>query len=274
MGEATIVVTNDDGIESHGLRRLVAALEPLGEVVAVAPAANQSAVGRSIEARATVESHPLGYAVHGSPATCVVAAATGLDLEPALVVSGVNKGANLGGPMLGRSGTVGAAVEAAYLGYPAIAVSTYVPFERLQGAFHEFTPDPAEYAPAASVAGHLAERLLEGVPLDGADYLNVNAPLAADLVEPVVHVTAPADGYHTVADRDGDQLSLRDRQFELIHTGDLDPSHDTDRGALAAGQISVSPLCLPEQVPTPERRSAIARGLFDEVPTHLSVPTE
>lgn len=268
MSDATIVVTNDDGIESPGLQRLVEQLSAVGEVTAVAPATNQSAVGRSIEATAEFEEHRLGYAIHGSPATCVLAASA-LDLEPDIVVSGINKGANLGAPMLGRSGTVGAAVEAAYLGYPSIAISTYIPFERIQGDFTEYSPEPAEYDPAATVATRLTEGILEdGVP-SGVDYLNVNAPLRGELQEPLVHMTAPADGYYTVSEQNDGQVVLQDQQFKLLHTGELVSEGETDRAVLSTGQISVTPMRLSEQVPLASERVEIGQRLLGEVPWRL-----
>lgn len=268
MSDATIVVTNDDGIESPGLQRLVEQLSSVGEVTAVAPATNQSAVGRSIEATAEFEEHRLGYAVHGSPATCVLAASA-LDLEPDIVVSGINKGANLGAPMLGRSGTVGAAVEAAYLGYPSMAISTYIPFERIQGDFTEYSPEPAQYDPAATVATRLTEGILEnGIP-SAVDYLNVNAPLRGELQAPRVHMTAPADGYYTISERNGDQVILQDQQFELLHTGELATEGDTDRAVLSKGHISVTPMRLAEQVLLPSERVEIGQRLLGEVPWRL-----
>lgn len=271
MSDGPIVVTNDDGIDSPGIRALVDALAPLGEVVVVAPASNQSAVGRSIEARAAIDPHPRGYAIEGSPATCVVAAATALDLDPSMVVSGINKGANLGAPMLGRSGTIGAAVEAAYLGLPSIAVSAYVPFERIQGDFHDFAPTPDEFEPAAAVAAHLAESIDSAGSADGVDYYNVNAPLAEDLRAPVVEVTTPAPGYFTTAELDDEYVELRDEQFERLHHGDLESDADTDRGALTAGHISVSPLGLPATVPDSREREAISRRHFGDVPGRIDL---
>ncbi len=271
MDTGPIVVTNDDGIDSPGIARLIDALDPLGEVIVVAPSSNQSAVGRAIDASATIEEHPLGIAVDGSPATCVVAATSALDLDPAVIVSGINKGANLGTSILGRSGTIGAAVEAAHLQIPSIAVSAYVPFERIQGDFHGFNPAFEAYSPAAIVARQLAEWVLEagGLP-DEVDYLNVNAPLTDDLVEPLIRFTRPADGYHTIAEREGDHLELYDRQFELVHTGELSGDLDTDRGTLSQGQISISPMQLPEQPLDASARQTVGHMLFGTHPVRLA----
>lgn len=264
MADPLIVVTNDDGIDSPGLGRLAEALGDLGEVTVVAPATNQSAVGRAIDSTAKIETHPRGVAVHGSPSTCVVAATTALALDPDVVVSGINKGANLGTSILGRSGTIGAAIEAAYLGYPAIALSANVPFERIQGEFSDFSPDPAEYDPAVAVARYLVEQSLNGALPDDIDYLNVNTPLSDDLRDPRIRVTEPAGGYHTEAVRDGEQLTLRDRQFELLYTGDLATDGLNDRAVIAEGQVSVSPLRLPTQPAPSSLRSSLADQLFSD----------
>ena len=121
-----ILVTNDDGYRSDGLRALVEALQPLGEITVVAPVEEASAIGHALTLR-----HPLRldkiddrvFAVDGTPTDCVNIAVTqvykGL---PDLVVSGINKGWNLGDDVT-YSGTVAGALEAALLGVQGIAVS-------------------------------------------------------------------------------------------------------------------------------------------------------
>lgn len=247
MGEATIVVTNDDGIDSAGFRRLHRALSSAGEVVAVAPSSDQSAVGRSIDLATPIEEHALGYAMDGTPAACVLAATSALELDPDLVVSGINKGANLGRSVLTRSGTVSAAIEAAYLGVPAIAVSTYIPFERIEGDFWDYQAHPSQFDLAAGVSRRLAAGVLEAELFDEADYLNVNVPMTDDAAAAPIRLTAPADGYHTEAEIDDDRVVFRDRQFEMLYTGEVDDGERTDRGAIAADAVSVSPLRLPSR---------------------------
>ncbi|MEF8831842.1 MAG: 5'/3'-nucleotidase SurE, partial [Halobacteriales archaeon] len=105
MDDPVILLTNDDGIDSPGLGALYDALSEVGEVTAVAPADDHSAVGRSIEQSASVFEHELGYAVDGPPASCVVGGLEALLPDADLVVSGCNQGANLGAYVLGRSGT-------------------------------------------------------------------------------------------------------------------------------------------------------------------------
>src|ERR1044072_1499209 len=121
-----ILITNDDGYRSDGIRALAEVLQPLGEVTIVAPVLEASAIGHALTLR-----HPLRldhiedhvYAVDGTPTDCVNIAVTqvfkGL---PDLVVSGINKGWNLGDDVT-YSGTVAGALEGALLGTQAIAIS-------------------------------------------------------------------------------------------------------------------------------------------------------
>jgi 5'-nucleotidase len=125
-----ILLTNDDGIQAHGLRALYAALVEAGhEVRVVAPVAEQSAVGHAITFHTPLRVHEFredgfsGLGVHGTPADCVKLGLTTLVREPVdLVLSGINKGANVGVDIV-YSGTVSAATEAALMSLPAMAVS-------------------------------------------------------------------------------------------------------------------------------------------------------
>ena len=125
-----ILLTNDDGIYAPGIAALKHQIQDLGQITVVAPDIEQSGVGHSI-----TFSHPLrirevrlnnefiGYGVNGSPADCVKLAAYEIMKKgPDVVISGLNMGANVGIHIL-YSGTVAAAVEAAIMGFPSIAVS-------------------------------------------------------------------------------------------------------------------------------------------------------
>src|SRR5579872_7241708 len=128
-----ILLTNDDGISAPGLVALYSELAELGEVQVVAPATVQSATGHGITlstplltTRMTVEEKFTGVAIEGRPADCVkLAVSQLLPRTPDLVVSGMNAGANVGINVI-YSGTVAAAIEAAFLGLPSIAVSLYL----------------------------------------------------------------------------------------------------------------------------------------------------
>src|SRR3989442_5902108 len=121
-----ILITNDDGYRSPALTVLAGALGTVGEVTIVAPVQEASAIGHALTLR-----HPLRleriaervFAVDGTPTDCVNIAVTQVfKALPDLVVSGINKGWNLGDDVT-YSGTVAGALEAALLGVPALAVS-------------------------------------------------------------------------------------------------------------------------------------------------------
>jgi len=124
-----VLLTNDDGVDSPGLDALRDALSTLGKVTVVAPATDQSGVGRARSRTVGITDHDDAIAVAGTPADCVAYGLRGLDHEFDLVVSGCNHGPSIGAYVLGRSGTVGAAMEAGFLGVPAVAVSAYHPDE-------------------------------------------------------------------------------------------------------------------------------------------------
>src|SRR3982751_5186483 len=149
-----ILLTNDDGIRGPGLVALYRELVKLGDVHVVAPETVQSATGHGITlttplltSRVTIENAFTGTAVDGRPADCVkLAVAQLLPREPDLVVSGMNAGANVGVNVI-YSGTVAAAIEAAFLGVPSIAVSLHIGRGR----------------PLFDVAAHHARRTIEAV---------------------------------------------------------------------------------------------------------------
>src|SRR6476661_1201807 len=151
-----ILLTNDDGIRAPGLLAIYRELTSLGEVHVVAPETVQSATGHGITlstplltSRVTVEGLFTGTAVDGRPADCVkLAVAKILPRAPDLVVSGMNMGANVGINVI-YSGTVAAAIEAAFLGLPAVAVSLYLRNEI-----------PADYPRTAALARQTISQIL------------------------------------------------------------------------------------------------------------------
>ncbi|THE66046.1 5'/3'-nucleotidase SurE [Salinadaptatus halalkaliphilus] len=237
-----ILLTNDDGIGSTGIRVLYDALDEHANVTVVAPATDQSACGRSISHSVEVSEHELGYAVHGTPADCVVAGLAELGPFPDLVVSGCNEGANLGEYVLGRSGTVSAAVEAAFFDVPAIATSMYVPVE--DGPLSAIDLTGENFADATRVTTFLAEHALEAGVFDHAAYLNVNVPIADGEPAPI-EITRPSKRYEMDAERDGDTVQLQDRIWESMDPETIPDPDGTDRRAVSEGRISVSPLTAP-----------------------------
>lgn len=160
-----ILITNDDGIDAPALAHLERALKALGRPVTVAPEREMSATSHSITLNRPLRYREVGprrYAVDGTPADCVILARMRiLDRRPHLLVSGINRGKNVGDSVM-YSGTVGAAVEGVLQGTPAIAVSV------------EYGED-IDYASAAAFTAELGRKVLDqGLPPDIV--LNVNFP--------------------------------------------------------------------------------------------------
>ncbi|WP_126663362.1 5'/3'-nucleotidase SurE [Haloterrigena salifodinae] len=257
-----ILLTNDDGIDSTGIRALYDALSELGNVTVVAPATDQSACGRSMSHEVDVEERELGYAVHGTPSDCVVAGLAELGPFPDIVVAGCNEGANLGEYVLGRSGTISAAVEAAFFDVPAIATSMYVPPKR--GPLSEIDLQPEDFDEATRVTSYLVENALEAGVFEHAAYLNVNVPLADGDPAPL-EVTRPSKRYEMDAKRDGDRVHLQDRVWERMDPETLPDPEGTDRRAVVEGRISVSPLTAPHSTNRYEGLSALADAYPESV---------
>src|SRR3954463_1277804 len=151
-----ILVTNDDGGRSEGIHALAEAVRRLGDVTIVAPNVEASAIGHALTLRRPLRMEQIGkdvYEVDGTPTDCVNIALTQLfDGRIDLVVSGINKGYNLGDDVT-YSGTVAGAMEAALLGVPGIAVS----LERTAGEY--------DFVPAGAAAAAVAAFVLrQGLP--------------------------------------------------------------------------------------------------------------
>jgi 5'-nucleotidase len=160
-----ILLSNDDGYLARGLRVLAESLTQIGQVTIVAPDRNRSGASNSLTLDAPLrveEAAENVFYVNGTPTDCVHVAITGLlDHEPDIVVSGINQGANLGDDVL-YSGTVAAAMEARFLGIPAIAVSLVL-------------EEGGHYATAAEITQRLIEQIVAR-PLPRETILNVNVP--------------------------------------------------------------------------------------------------
>src|SRR5262245_42302466 len=161
-----ILVTNDDGVMAPGIRALASALGSEGEVFVVAPDREVSACAQSLTLKHPLRAEKIEeriYSVDGTPADCVnLAIVKLLPRRPELVVSGINRGPNLGEDVF-YSGTVGGAREGSFFGVPAFAISLMA-----RGG-------DADYGAAASFASRLAAMVLDkGLP--ERTILNVNVP--------------------------------------------------------------------------------------------------
>lgn len=263
-GRMQILLTNDDGIDSVGFRALYDGLSRIADVVAVAPTNDRSSVGRALSHEVPVEEHELGYALDGTPADCTVAGLEVLCPDVDMVVAGCNKGANIGAYTLGRSGTVSAAVEAAFFDVPAMAVSLFI---SVGENWEELATDPEDFRDAVDVATFLAEHAIDAGVFEHVDYLNVNAPYEGDGPgesddpdgRPRVEITRPSRLYDMTAERNGDAIRLKDRIWERMADGTLPEPEGTDRRAVMNGRVSVSPLTAPH---TTEHHEELA-GLLE-----------
>jgi len=224
-----ILVTNDDGYFSEGIQELAAALQSLGDVTVVAPQTEASAVGHALTLRRPLRLERVSehvYTVDGTPTDCVnIAIHEVLAGPPDLVVSGINKGLNIGDDET-YSGTVAGALEGALLGYQAISVSL------------EFTRGEWDFKPAAVVAAALGAQLLEH-PLPNRTFLNINVPQGATSG---TRVTVQARRNHiTKVDK---RLDPRQRPYFWIEEAQDDWERDerSDHYAIKERYISVTPL--------------------------------
>ena len=163
-----ILVSNDDGVDAPGIRILADGLRDAGhEVLVVAPDRDRSGASNSLTLDMPLRVVPVGdtvWRVHGTPTDCVHVAITGmLELEPDIVVSGINNSANLGDDVI-YSGTVAAAMEGRFLGLPAVAMSLVTKDHK-----------GAHYDTAARAAVEIVARLAAD-PLPADTILNVNVP--------------------------------------------------------------------------------------------------
>jgi 5'-nucleotidase len=226
-----ILISNDDGYQSTGIRVLAAALGEIATVTVVAPDRDRSGASNSLTLDAPVRAARAenGFTyVDGTPTDCVHLAITGLlDREPDMVVAGINAGANLGDDVL-YSGTVAAAMEGRFLGLPAIAISL---------ASHK----PTHYETAAHVAVELVRRVLShSLPAD--TILNVNVP---DLpLERLAGMQVTRLGHRHKSAPVVPMLDPRGRTVYWV--GPAGPEQDagpgTDFHAVRSGYVSLTPI--------------------------------
>ena len=238
MQTPLIALANDDGVEAAGLKALRIALESLGEVWTIAPDRERSATSHGISLHSPMRCEQVGertFPLDGLPADCMyVALNHKLPRRPALVVSGINNGPNLGTDIL-YSGTVAAAMEGALNGIPAIAASLCLPevgqAERGVDAYSE----------AASFIASLANRILSSAPRPGTMF-NVNVPVSpCSGVRPYkITRLGVSDWENSVEAR----LDPRRKEYLWIggrrRPGGTIP--DSDNSAISQGFISVTPV--------------------------------
>lgn len=226
-----ILVSNDDGIRSEGILKLASALRRVGTVYVVAPDREKSAASHSLTLHRPLrvdETGPKMYAVDGTPTDCVTLAVHGvIPVRPDIVVSGINKGGNMGEDV-SYSGTVSAAMEGTLLGIPSIAISLVA-----RGDF--------DFRAAAAFAARLTRYVLKkGVPRD--TLLNVNVPA----IKNIKGYRVTTQGKRFFSDAVVEKLDPRGRKYYWIG-GDLERwegGSDADFRAVQDGYISITPIHL------------------------------
>lgn len=237
-----ILLTNDDGLYSSGLKAAYEELRELGEVFIVAPAMQKSGVGRSLSIMEPIRVSEVRvngmnvYAVDGTPTDSVIIGIYEvIGSVPDLTVSGINLGENLSTEAATTSGTVGAALEAATHGSKALAISLQMP------DFSKFElMSRADFTFAKKVLRKFAEFVLrKGLP-EGVDLLNINVPAKPN---GKIRLTKLARRMYRV--RVEKRLDPRGREYYWIHGEEFeDAEEDTDIHALREGFVSVTPLSI------------------------------
>jgi len=227
-----ILISNDDGCQSRGIQILAAALSAIACVTVVAPERDRSGASNSLTLDAPIRARRMenGYTcVDGTPTDCVHLAITGLlESEPDMVVAGINAGANMGDDVL-YSGTVAAAMEGRFLGFPALAVSL------------ASSSRPTHFETAAQVTVDLVTRVLGGT-LPADTILNVNVP---DIpFEEIRGMQATRLGHRHKSEPVVEMQDPRGRTVYWVGPAgsEQDAGPGTDFYAVRSGYVSVTPL--------------------------------
>jgi len=232
-----ILLSNDDGFDSPGIKALAKEFRKMGSVILVAPRKNASGAGHSITYKGPIfyKKIPLikgvdCWWIDAKPATCVKWAMDNLFPErtPDLVISGINKGANFGRSVY-YSGTIGAAREGALNGVPSIAFSMSV-------------PGKCDYAGAAVIARNIAETYLQmdSPPL----LLNINFPNCDVTAATPIKITRLTYAKLKISYDNRKNPQKENDYFWVLWTGIAPPQPGTDLAILQNGAISVTPLII------------------------------
>lgn len=272
MARPLILLVNDDGILSPGLAASAAALDPLGDLLIVAPREQQSGMGRSmpgsttgslIEMTVSAYGHTWkAYSADASPAQAVQHAVLELaDRQIALAVSGINYGENVGSGIT-VSGTVGAALEAAAHGIPSLAVSLQTEISQ-----HVNNDDSVDFEAAIHFTRLFAARWLCSERLPDVDAIKIDIPQHATSQTPWQITRVERRAYFRPVRPQ--RVGLEDEApigYEVSPDAGVD--QDTDAAVLRAGVISVTPLSLDI---TSRIRPDSVRAVFDGLDTKGSL---
>jgi 5'-nucleotidase len=239
-----VLLTNDDGVNSAGLWAAYEALAQIADVSVVAPSTQQSAVGRSISIFEPIRATKISingvhaYSVGGKPTDSVIIGIYALGIKPDLVVSGINIGENLSFESIMTSGTIGAALEAANHGFPAVAFSLQV--EDQADKFDDPSYFGHSFDESKQMVREICENIFEGGFPENMDLINVNIPKK---VTSGTEITRLAEKlFETGVEK---RLDPRGKPYYWINGPLYDHAEEgTDVNAVANGKVSVTPITL------------------------------
>jgi 5'-nucleotidase len=251
MNDPLILVTNDDGIDSPGLAAATAALDPLGELLIVAPSTQHSSVGRSLSQQfgadgrisRTKVKYQLqewdAFAVNATPALAVEHARQEISERSIdLVVSGINYGENIGSCVT-VSGTVGAALEAADSGIPAIAISLELPDQDWDS--HD---ESIDFEVAMHFLHFFSSKIIGSSLPEDVDVLKIEVPSQATSKTGWMVSQQDRLTYYTPIIQKRDDIFNNKGIMEYVLARGEYSDNTTDAYALSQGLISVTPLSL------------------------------
>lgn len=233
-----ILVSNDDGVNAIGLATLVESLSHLADITVVAPERDRSAASNSLtlDMPLRIKKQANGFfSVDGTPTDCVHLAITGwLDTHPDMVIAGINAGANLGDDVL-YSGTVAAAMEGRFMGYPAMAISL------VSHCNHDSSIGFVHFDTAALIAKQLLEKLISH-PLPRDTILNVNVP---DIeLHQIKGIQVTRLGQRHLAEKVIESVDARGKPIYWVGPAgkEQDAGLGTDFYAVNHGFVSITPI--------------------------------
>jgi 5'-nucleotidase len=249
VSKPLILLTNDDGVHSPGLAAAADRLDKLGDLLIVAPEVQQTSMSRSRSQNQGVDgtisettvrfgsrSWP-AYSVKATPALAVVHAVKEIADRPiSLVVSGINFGENIGSCVT-VSGTIGAAIEAAEKGIPALAVSQEI--DSID--YHSYSSE-VEFEVAAKFTYHVAEVMLKAaLPFD-ADVIKLEVPLGANSSTEIVITRQDRLIYYKPTPIEREKLLNTPAKISHLPSKGEFTRKDTDAYAQSKGLVSITPL--------------------------------
>lgn len=247
-----ILVTNDDGVNSEGICAAYDAVKDLGRVIISAPATQKSGVGRSISIfdplriiETKIKTGQKAYAIGGTPTDSVILGIHAImkDLgKPDLILSGFNIGENVSTDSTTTSGTIGAALEGASYGIPAIAVSLQIEYDASKKILEKGSNENEFVNCAVQIVRKIASHVLKNGLPPNTDLLNVNIPIGVKKGSPIAVTRLSGKYFKTEVEERFDPKHV---PYYWISGGVLTSDEDgTDVQELHKGCVTLTPISL------------------------------